>query len=72
MNPQVTAQNEVFPSSAAAAGRVVLGALAGAAGGVVAGLAGFESLVAAFLEGLAGAAARPPRVGRLRPASVCL
>jgi hypothetical protein len=55
MKQRVTAPNEALPSSAAAAGRVVLGALAGAAGGLVAGLAGFESLVAAFLGGLAGA-----------------
>jgi uncharacterized membrane protein len=51
----IPARDEVFPSNAAAAGRVVLGALAGAAGGLAAGAAGFESLVAAFLGMLAGA-----------------
>jgi uncharacterized membrane protein len=51
----VAAQDEVFPSNAAAVGRVVLGALAGAASGLAAGMAGFESLVAAFLGMLAGA-----------------
>ena len=56
MSQQVmAAQDEHCPSNTAAAGRVVLGALAGAAGGLAAGAAGFGSLVAAFLGALAGA-----------------
>ncbi len=51
----MAARDGILPSNAAAVGRVVLGALAGAMGGLVAGAAGFESLVAAFLGALAGA-----------------
>ena len=55
MSEQTAVASEATPSNAAAAGRVVLGALVGAAGGLAAGMFGFESLVAAFLGMAAGA-----------------